>query len=95
MKPLLSFIAASGITSAHFSAKLAGISNNGHVILTGLDTPLGRAKGHFWIPATDFSGFPATGKRFSFVADVTHYWKNNFQEMDFGLRHPRQIEVIG
>ncbi len=81
-----------GIQRARFLADVAGISEKGFVILTGIYSPFGRCH-HAWIPEEQFQQAPPVGSVIDFVADIKDR-EHADGRIDVGLVNPLVLEVI-
>jgi len=86
MRPELAALQRAGITRARFSARYAGRSKQGFILLSDVETPIGGHLDHAWIRPWHWHGpIPAEpGKHVEFKAQIEPYWRDS-GESDLGL----------
>jgi hypothetical protein len=73
----------------HISARFAGISRRGHIILEDVETPAGREP-HLWVEFGQWHGqLPLPGDRVRAEAEVRTYFSENVGAFDLGLADVR------
>ncbi len=90
MRDHLQALAAAGIRRARFSARAAGISPRGHVILEDLASPVGDSQ-HCWVDPADTKELPPLGRVASFIATIQPYERDD-PSIDYALTNIRLLE---
>ncbi len=88
----LELLFGAGIVSARFSARAAGISPRGFVVLEDVCSPAGESE-YCWVDPRCCPETPPVGAMADFLADITPYTRDN-GSCDFTLTNIRQLEVL-